>query len=136
MRNTANYVFVDKPDGVVKAQKLKHAVKGRYRVLMQNQHTVVIHLKELNEKKKAERVARSPRPASVQPTPSDLASAMNVRKKSFEKILWLLHVILDHYFKHDGQLEYLLNWGSNYKTTWEPRNNMPEEAFSKYFACM
>lgn len=57
MTRTVDYKFIDISDGVTKTSKLKHDVDGPYRVLEEDQLTVVIHRKELVEKITAFRVA-------------------------------------------------------------------------------
>lgn len=48
----------------------------------------------------------------------------------------LIHAVEgpSHYLKDDDQLVLSLNRDSKYEATWEPRNNVREEAISRCFA--
>lgn len=108
-------MFIDISDGEIKTPKLDCAVKGPYRVFGQDQHTVVFHCKGLAQGITADRVARASRPAGVPSISPDSASAMKIKNKNLGGTTWLFHGILDHNFKDDGQLEFLLNLGDNYE---------------------
>lgn len=85
---TGNYVpqtvFDDVSDCVTKTSKIKHAVKGSYRVLGQDRHTVVIQQKELFESITANRIALTPWPAGMTPISLDSTSTMVIQDKNLK----------------------------------------------------
>lgn len=72
-------MFIDVSDGVTKTPKLGRAVKSPYRVLGQNQQTIIIQCKEVVEVITAAKVALAPQPAGVAPISSNSASVMDVK---------------------------------------------------------
>lgn len=129
-------MFIDVSDSVTKRQKVKHAVEGPFRVLGQEQHTVAIQHKDLDENFTADRVSVAPSLAGVRSKPQKSASTMGSQNKNFEWKLWFLHGILDCYLKENVHPEFLLNWNPSYRDTWERSNSMLEEAITGYFARM
>lgn len=98
---TGKYLFIDVSDGAIKTKKWEYAVKGPYRLLGQDHHTVVIQRKKLVESTIADRVALAPR------LPLESALAIHILNKSLEWISWFFHWILTHYRKDDSPLEAL-----------------------------
>lgn len=84
-------MFIDVLDCVTIAPKLKHPVEGPYRVLGQDQHTVLIQCKELVFRNTADRVVLAPRPTGVPSIPPESASKINIQDSNLEGTQWLLH---------------------------------------------
>lgn len=107
-----------------------HAVEELYQTVGQYQQDVIIHSEKLTEMTTADSATLVHWPAGVPPIPRVLSPARNIHEKNLEGTLYLVCEILDHHLKDDSQLQFHLIWGSNLYATFEPRNNVLEEAIS------
>lgn len=110
MVRTLDDVFIDVSDGVANSSKLRHELEGPYRVLGQDQRTMVIQRTEPIEGTIADWVTPAHQPSTVPPIPPEPAPDLDIPNKNFEGILWLFHGILDQHLKNEGQHEFQLKW--------------------------
>lgn len=107
---TGEYVFIDISDDVTKTPKLGHTVEWFYRMLGQNQHTVVIQHKKLVQRHTTERVARVLLPAGVLPILPESALLVDIQNKTLKGKPCLFHGIIYQYFNEKDQLKFLFHW--------------------------
>lgn len=81
----------------------------------------------------ADRIALTLCPIGMPPVPPYSSLAEDIQNTNLLEKSWMFQKLLDYCLIDDDQLEFLLNCGPNYQATWEPRRNVPEEAFSRLF---
>lgn len=111
-KKTCTYVFIGVWNIETRKLMLQNAVKNPYQPLEQNHRTVVIQRQKLAERIIADKVALVPRPAGWPPIPLKSASSMDSQRRFAKRSRLLFHAISDYYVNDDGQLEFLLEWGS------------------------
>ena len=130
---TEDHVFLDTHDGAAKRPKLTHNISGPFRVLRVDANTVTIQRGDVVERVSRDRITLAPKQAirgarPEDPQPKHLAAKRTTRRSyNFSKIL-------AHRERDNGELDFRIQWDGQYKPTWEPRDCIPEEAFSRYFA--
>lgn len=128
-----DWIFLDTNDGVKKRPKLTHDIAGPFEVLDGFGSTVIIKRGDVVENVSANRLTHAPYHSapdrrSEDPTPTDLAA------KTTSGTTWVFKRILDHRENNRGTLDFKIEWDGDYRPTWEPREKIPEEAISRYFA--
>lgn len=107
---TSNYAFIDILDDGKKAPKLENAFKEPYETLWQDQHTVVTQQTQLLKKLTAKMVAIALWTAGLSLILPESTSAVNIKDMNVKRTPRLFIDVLNHYFKDDSKLEFLLQW--------------------------
>ena len=98
-----------------------------------DERTVVVKRNQDVERINAERITYAPPPENAPPTEAFASTSKEIDKNT-ERSTYVFDRILEHRITSDGTLEFLLKWYGYTEKTWEPRQNIPEELISRYFA--
>lgn len=98
-----------------------------------SQNTVIIQNKKLFTRIKAGTGAPFPVRLGVPPIPLKSASAVKIHEDNLEGRTFLSRAISDNYLNDNVRHQLPLNWGPNYMSSWEPRNNVAEKQYPKMF---
>ncbi len=125
---------MDLNDGAKKRDKLSHEVDGAFEIKAVNKNnTIAIQRGDVVETVTANRVTRAPKAAKTK-EPEHASTPADLAKKNTKGKKWYFKKILDHREMDDGSLEFKLEWEGNWRPSWQPRENVPEEAVSRYLA--
>ena len=131
---TDNFIFLDTHDGTDKRPKLTHNISGPFRVLGHDSNTILIQQGEVVERVSRDRVTLAPKQAITRAARIGDAQPKHLQAKRTSGRSYTFSKILGHRELQSGDLEFKISWDGNYKLTWEPRDCVPEEAISRYFA--
>lgn len=95
-----------------------------------------IQRKELVEQIVASRDALASHSIGFSPLSTESTTVDDDQGKNLVGTPRQFHEILDHHLNSKVQLEYLLDWGSEFEATWTYQYDVPEEATSRYFESM
>ena len=126
-------VFLNLNDGVKKPSKLSHTVSGPFEVKEVFDNTISIQRGDIVERVSTDRVTPAPKGLPIRTSSTD-ATALDFARKQRSGQTWLFDKILNHRETGDNSVEFKIQWTGDYEPTWEPRDNVPEEAISRYFA--
>ena len=126
---TGDYVYIDPTDGLSKTGKLQSLALGPFRVIRKDERTSVIDRNGVTERINADRLTYAPPPENT-PTKEDNATTTERLEKNTDG---LVDRLVTHRRTTDGTLEFLVRWYGCDEKTWEPRRNIPDEPFSRYF---
>ena len=125
---------MDTHDGTAKRPKLPHIISGPFRVLGHDSNTIAIQRGEVVERISRDRVTLAPKQAITKAARIGDAQPKHLQAKRNSGRSYTFSKILSHRELQNGDLEFKISWYGNYKPTWEPRDCVPEEAISCYFA--
>ena len=131
---TGDHIFLDTHDCVAKRPKLTDNISGPFRVLGHNSNTIVIQRGEVVERVSRDRVTLAPKQATMRAARIEDAQPEHLQEKRTSGRSYTFSKILGHRELQSGDLEFKISWDGNYKPTWEPRDCVPEEEISRYFA--
>ena len=131
---TGDTVFLNIAETHEKLPKIQHSVAGPFRVLQVEGRTVAIQRGDIVERVSADRVVLAPRHLPVPETDLYEATPADLADKLTSGPTWLFKELKEHRTTSDGSLEFRVRWDRPEDDTWEPRENLPEEAISRYFA--
>ena len=131
---TGDHIFLDTHDGAAKRPKLTHNISRPYRVLGHDSNTTVVQRGEVVERVSRDRVTLAPKQAITRVARYGDAQPKHLQAKRTSGRSYPFSRILGHRELQNGDLEFKISWDANYKPTWEPRDFVPEEAISRYFA--
>ena len=130
---TEDHVFLGTQDGAAKLSKLAHNISGPFPALRVNDNTITIQRGEVFERVFRDQIALTPKQA-IRIARLEDAQPKHLEAKRTIGRSYTFSKILAHRERNNGEMDFKVQWEAPYSPTWEPRDCIPEEAISRYFA--